>query len=329
MEQVSIIIPIYNVEKYLTKCINSVINQTHKNIEIICVNDGSTDNSLEILKDLSQKDSRIKVINKKNGGLSSARNEGLKYVTGKYVYFLDSDDWIEPDTISLLLCKMLSNDVDCVIHNVKTISETDNFKAKAIECQNWFDSKNKPDGIYNLILEINKDIPSVAWNKLYKMEIINKYDCKFPEGLMQEDEAFVWIYMIHCKRYYYLNNQLYNYLIRSNSIMDNINNTIHILDILYIQQIIYEVILKHKKINIYKNALTNNYVNTANELYQRLPQKYKKEALKIIKAYIINFNNSPKIIKLFINLKYKKFIQILNSIFPVKNIISNNSVVNK
>lgn len=326
MEQVSVIIPIYNVEKYLVKCINSVINQTYKNIEIICVNDGSTDNSLAILKNLSQKDSRIKIINKKNGGLSSARNEGLKHVTSEYVYFLDSDDWIEPDTIRLLLCKMLSNDVDCVIHSVKLIPENDNCKSRVIECQNWFDSKNKPDGIYDVISEINQDIPSVAWNKLYKMEIIDKYNCKFPEDLIEEDEAFIWIYMIHCKRYYYLNNQFYNYLIKSNSIMENRNNTIHILDILYIQQIIYEVVSKYKNINEYKNALTTNYINVVNGLYQRMPREYRKDAVKRIKLYYENTNHDKAILKLYKNCKYKKFKQFIQGIFSITNIKFDNYV---
>ena len=94
-ELVSIIIPIYNVEKYLTKCIESVINQTYKNLEIILVNDGSTDNSKEIIDKYSLIDSRIKVINKKNGGLSEARNAGIEIAKGDYIGFLDSDDWIE------------------------------------------------------------------------------------------------------------------------------------------------------------------------------------------------------------------------------------------
>ena len=92
---ISVIIPIYNVEKYLTKCIESVINQTYKNLEIILVNDGSTDNSKEIIDKYSSIDSRIKVINKKNGGLSDARNVGIELAKGEYITFLDSDDWIE------------------------------------------------------------------------------------------------------------------------------------------------------------------------------------------------------------------------------------------
>lgn len=102
MSKVTIIIPVYNVEKYLEKCLNSVICQTLKDIEIICVNDGSTDNSQQILKEYAQKDERIKIVDKKNGGLSSARNAGLDAATGEYCYFLDSDDWIELNTLEKL-----------------------------------------------------------------------------------------------------------------------------------------------------------------------------------------------------------------------------------
>ena len=96
--KVSVIIPVYNVEKYLRQCLDSVVNQTLKDIEIICIDDGSTDNSLNILKEYAQKDNRIKIISKKNGGLSSARNAGLKFATGEFVGFVDSDDYIERET---------------------------------------------------------------------------------------------------------------------------------------------------------------------------------------------------------------------------------------
>ncbi len=97
MPKVSIIIPVYNVEKYLQRCLDSVVNQTLKDIEIICVNDGSTDNSAIILEEFSKKDERIKIVNQKNGGLSRARNTGLEHSNGDYIGFLDSDDWIDLD----------------------------------------------------------------------------------------------------------------------------------------------------------------------------------------------------------------------------------------
>lgn len=117
MYKVSIIIPIYNVEQYLAQCLDSVINQTYKNIEIICVNDCSLDNSFRILDEYSKNDKRIKIINRENnGGLSAARNTGLDNASGKYIYFLDSDDWIDLDYIEKMLNAAIKNDVEVVLN---------------------------------------------------------------------------------------------------------------------------------------------------------------------------------------------------------------------
>lgn len=117
MKKVSIIIPIYNVEKYLNECLDSVINQSYKNIEIICINDGSTDNSFNILKEYSKTDERIKIIDQENKGLLAARIEGLKIATGDYVINLDSDDYLELDTVNILMNKITLYDVDVVRFN--------------------------------------------------------------------------------------------------------------------------------------------------------------------------------------------------------------------
>lgn len=117
MKKISIIIPCYNVEKYLPKCLDSIVNQTYKNLEIICINDGSTDNTLDLLNKYKLNDSRIVVIDQENSGVSAARNNGLNYVTGDYIMFVDSDDWIDLYTCEIALNKALSNDYDLVIWN--------------------------------------------------------------------------------------------------------------------------------------------------------------------------------------------------------------------
>ena len=109
MAKISVIIPVYNIEKYLVKCLDSVINQTFTDIEIICINDGSTDNSLSILEEYAQKDKRIKIINKENGGLSSAWNAGLNEVSAEYLTFVDGDDWIDTNTFKLAYEAVLNN----------------------------------------------------------------------------------------------------------------------------------------------------------------------------------------------------------------------------
>ena len=123
--KVSVIVPVYNVEKYLKDCLNSVINQTLEDIEIICVNDGSTDNSLAILEDYAKKDSRIKIINQKNKGLSGARNTGMKHVQGEYILFLDSDDWLKEDALSELYWSHLDDNLDMLFFQTVDYYEED------------------------------------------------------------------------------------------------------------------------------------------------------------------------------------------------------------
>ena len=140
---ISVIIPCYNVENYVARCLDSVINQTYNNLEIICVNDGSTDNTLAILKDYAKKDSRIKIIDKKNGGLSSARNAGIEVASYEYVVFLDSDDWIEPNTYELAISKM-DDDIDLVRWNVRLVNYDDIwYVCSSREWFNLFDMQGK------------------------------------------------------------------------------------------------------------------------------------------------------------------------------------------
>lgn len=118
---ISVIVPIYNVEKYLTKCIESIINQTYENLEIILVDDGSPDNCPIICDEYAKRDSRVKVIHKKNGGLSDARNAGLDIATGEYIMFIDSDDFVEIDMMESMMNNMIDNNVDLVVCNIKYI----------------------------------------------------------------------------------------------------------------------------------------------------------------------------------------------------------------
>ena len=115
--KISIIVPVYNAEKYLVECLNSLVEQTYKNIEIILIDDGSIDNSAKICDEYAKKDERIKVVHQKNSGVSVARNNGLDMHTGDYVMFVDSDDWIELNTCEILINNIISNDKDILIYN--------------------------------------------------------------------------------------------------------------------------------------------------------------------------------------------------------------------
>ena len=122
-EKITVIVPVYNVENYLNKCLDSLINQTYKNLEIIVINDGSTDNSGTICQEYAQKDNRIVYIEKENGGLSDARNAGLDRMTGSYVTFVDSDDWIEQDYVEVLYNKLTEHQADVSVGNYYSYNE--------------------------------------------------------------------------------------------------------------------------------------------------------------------------------------------------------------
>lgn len=210
----SVIIPVYNTANYLKKCLNSIIKQSIDNIEIICINDGSTDNSLSILEEYQLIDSRIKIFTKKNEGLSVARNIGISNAKGKYITFVDSDDFLEINTYELALKRFISNDVDAVYFSTNLIFEHNFYNANHGEYY-----EHKYHGVIDLTPNVIKSMDVCAWNKIYKREIINKYKIRFPEGLLYEDNPFFWSYMLVSRKVYFMDEKLYNYTIRQNSIM--------------------------------------------------------------------------------------------------------------
>ena len=314
-ETVSVIIPVYKVEDYLEKCVKSAINQTYKNLEIILVDDGSPDSCPQICDDLAKSDNRIHVIHKKNGGLSSARNAGLDIATGQWCYFIDSDDSIDAKAIETCVKYMKQYDVDCVVHSFVNIPEDESCISMAQSTENWLNERKKDTGLYDVPINISAEIPAVAWNKLYKTEIIKKYNCRFPEGLINEDEEFIWSYFVHCKKYYNINDCLYFYLRRTGSIMGQRNTSVKVLDILKIHMHIYDIVRKYKNIDEYKDALTQNYVQTARWLFPSVPVKYQKQFLRYVKDYIRTLNNDKSVRLLYKNLKHLRFANKMKSIW--------------
>ena len=240
---VSIIIPVYNVEKYIRKCLESVINQTYKNIEIIIVNDGSRDNSRKIIEEYLL-DKRIEIIDKINEGQSSARNLGLKEAKGTYIYFLDSDDYIDKNTIEYLVNEMEQSKLDCLIHGILKESEK---QIKEIKVINSNIEKLLTGREYlNLAFDNNIFRPEV-WNKFYKKEIILKNNIKFIEGKKYEDFLFSLLYILKCSRVKIIQNPFYHYLQREGS-------TTHKLDRKIIDDILWMV--KQVEIELNKDFLT-------------------------------------------------------------------------
>lgn len=206
---ISIIIPVYNMEKYLNNCLDSVINQSYSNLEILLIDDGSTDRSSKICKEYSKKDNRIKYYKKKNGGLSSARNYGINKCTGKYIGFIDSDDIIHKDMFKILYNNIIKSNADMSICEVTRFNKEPNYYIT-----DNYQIYNNID-VLKIILEDRK-IFNFAVNKLYKKELIK--DIKFPLNKVQEDVGTIYKFIINTKKIVYTESRLYGYYTRNDSL---------------------------------------------------------------------------------------------------------------
>ncbi len=230
MANVSLIVPVYNVEDFLARCLDSCINQSYSDIEIICVNDGSTDDSLNILEHYQKLDSRIKIINKENGGLSSARNAGLNIAQGKYVMFVDSDDFISSVAIEKLFSNAEKYNSDFVIFDYinakKDCSTQITLDASELSEGNIYNIDVIPGDLYN-------HIPISVWSKFYKTSFLKENKIFFDEGLIFEDVAFFPKVYTKAKRITYLKEPLYSYtLSRDGQIMTSRGKKlVHIFDV--------------------------------------------------------------------------------------------------
>lgn len=209
--RVSVIIPVYNVEKYLAQCLDSVINQTLRDIEIICVNDGSTDGSLEILKQYAARDNRIKIINQSNQGLSCSRNNALKIATGEYVLFVDSDDWIDLNTCTELYEYSKIFDLDMLNYSgINYYMNTDTWRQQNGQKANYVNvPQDKGYLSPEQVMDIIEQIPISACRMFYKLDFIRNSNLTFPSGLCFEDNYFVLNALIHVQRYSLYDRVLY------------------------------------------------------------------------------------------------------------------------
>ena len=218
MKKISVIIPIYNVEKYLKRCIESIIKQTYSNLEIILVDDGSPDGCAKICDEYKNKDERIVVIHKKNGGLSDARNAGLKVATGEIISYIDSDDYVDLDMYEKMTKAMEEKNADIVVCGTNIDYEDGHTKVK---CEKEEKSFNREEAL----IELNsfKSFDMAVWNKLYKREVVDKIE--FPVGKKSEDYFVMYQYFARAKKVVIINQAKYHYFQRSNSISRGKNVT--------------------------------------------------------------------------------------------------------
>ena len=291
---ISIIVPVYNVEKYLPTCVDSILCQTFTNFELILVDDGSTDRSGIICDEYEKKDTRVKVIHKENGGLSSARN------AGKYIGFVDSDDYINVNMYQNLLDKLIKNKSDLVI--CKLVRVKDNYKEtinKSKIVEKNYDNLQALQELYN----INSIDFIVACNKLYKSELLK--DIRYPVGKKYEDEFVIHKILNKCKKVTFINKELYYYYQREDSII-NSGFSIKDIDKLYFNLDRMKFFKSINQNNLSEKCIYDfiiNYFKIYYKLKYNLKNNIKCKELKrmlIVNSYHIatscNFNIKEKLL---------------------------------
>lgn len=312
---ISVIIPVFNVEKYLSKCIDSVISQTYENIEIILVDDGSADSSGEICEFYKEKDKRIQVIHKINGGLSDARNSGLEIARGEYVVFIDSDDYVDANYLMKMYLAISRMQADLVICNYCLVDD----KGKSIN-ERVSPIKNEiltGRDIEYKICEKNGDYFVVAWNKMYKSSLWKTL--RFPVGKINEDEFVIYKILEMSHKVITIKDELYYYVRRGDSIMHQKYN-IKRLDVwdAYLERVEFYFknrmdILANKTLSVFFGILANAYENI--DLKNKSNREYinnkRKNILRKISIYKSSFNFKNKVkyimctrtIKMYITLR--------------------------
>lgn len=290
-ELVSVIIPVYNVEEYLTCCVKSVMRQTYTNIEIILVDDGSTDKSGIMCDELQTEDSRISVIHKSNGGLSDARNIGISKACGRYTALIDSDDFVSDDYIEVLLKAMNDNDADIVQCKFAEVSE---------KCTVYSSKKSNHIKIYDREHALKdmlyqKKLNNSAWGKLYKTDALKKY--KYPVGKLYEDLNVTYKIIDTSDKIVYIDSVMYLYRIRNSSIVRSSFNEKKMISVEFVDEMkeclvnenkIYDMACKARCFSLYMHIFRQipneeRYIDLKKELY-----------IKIKKYSLINIFN-PKV----------------------------------
>lgn len=229
---VSVVIPMYNVENYIEKCLTSVRNQTYPDLEIICVNDGSTDSTLSFVEKCAREDERIVIVDRTNGGLSSARNAGMDVAKGEYIYFLDSDDWLEEDALESLVNCACENKADLVFFNARTYFESQEAEAANKSYLDYYSRKGTYEGVFTgeaLFVEMikNWDFKPSACLLFIRKEFLRETGIRFYEGILHEDNLFTITLLQKAGRAVLLNRVLYWRLLRETSLISGGKNWRH------------------------------------------------------------------------------------------------------
>ena len=282
MVKVSVVIPVYNVEKYLGECLDSVINQTLEDIEIICIDDGSTDASLDILNEYQSRDSRIKIYTHNHQGPSGTRNHGMKYVKGDYLYFIDSDDYIDLEMLETLYNLSEEKNTDLIFFKLMNFND----KTKHEYNTHYYDmpylKKIVEDNIFDYkdIEDILFDVPVSTVGKFFRREFVTQF--RFYEGIVFEDNLFAIEAMIKAKRMYFYDEYLYYRRIRENSITTTFYKEYE--DFLKMINLLIELIKDLGLYDTFKSQLYHKKLYNTYGQFHAIPHpEYKRKFFKAFK----------------------------------------------
>lgn len=283
--KISVIVPIYNAEKFLEKCLDSIVKQTYKNLEIILINDGSTDSSKNICIDYKRRDSRIVYIDNNNNGVSYSRNDGIKISTGKYITFIDADDYVSLTFIEDMIIEAQNDKYDLIISAYK---EVYNNKINEEKIKNYSCLKDDLRNDYYKLLKFLK----TPWGKLYKADIIKQHKIMFPEGFItSEDQIFNFKYFMYVKKYKFINRCNYFYIHQNSNSLSKL--------------ITYKAFKDNvKRLIIEKDFLMERNIIEKNKILS-------DDVVEIIKGYVFLDNENSYS-------KYKKRMEIIKKIIKGK-----------
>ena len=291
----SLIIPVYNVEKYVAKCLASIFNQSYNNYEVIIVDDGSLDNSAKIIKEFIKNKNKFKYYKKTNGGLSDARNYGVNYATGDYIIFIDSDDYIDNLLLEKLNNVLKNKKYDIVRYGLNVVDENDK---KLYEVNNAINGNNLEDTIKSIL---KTGYLENSWLYAYNTDFWRKNNFKFSLNKIHEDFGLTPIILSKCKSIYCLDYKGYNYVIRKNSIMTQTNyEKLHKRVMDFKKQFEY-----HKKAILPKNKVNNLLLGYSAEAFINKCKELRDEDLKQEIAYL----KSEKIVNQIYVYNFKKMLK--------------------
>ncbi len=286
--RVSIIMPIYNDSKYIHKSIESILNQTYKDFELILVDDGSSDDSLDICYAYAKRDNRVVVLHKENGGVSSARNAGIMKSSGEYLRFVDADDILPNDSLQRLMAPVLTNrNIDLVVGRFES-NDTAIYQGNDI-----YGLKNCEEFQRHFMLYMRSFYYGVVWNKLYRYDIIRKNDIQFDELInWSEDFFFNMQYYQYSKAFYYVNDTVYRYCRRENSLSE--------ISLHYSEKELLDLeIMRFEAIKNYVNLCCNTGENQG-RAYDFMLFKINENFKKVFDLYDVNMRK-----------KYEKFVTVI------------------